>query len=96
MTPFHQPADGTPKSRFNEAYIEDRNSVERCIGLLKTRFRCLLKERVARYAQFVAAIVNSCAQYYKICALTIMSILVRLNLMKNVHPMVTLESIMFS
>lgn len=47
---------------FNKRHQKVRNVIERCIGVLKCRFRCLLAERRLRYHPTkAAAIVNACA-----------------------------------
>lgn len=62
MTPVANAARGSPEFNYNEALCRARNCVERCIGILKMRFWCLLRERVARYEpEFVGRIVNVCA-----------------------------------
>lgn len=68
MTPFHNPQQNTPESRYNDAHIQARNCIERCNGVLKSRFRCLLKERVLRYSpERVGRLVNACAILHNIC-----------------------------
>lgn len=68
MTPFLNAAEDSPQARYNYAHIRARNCVERCIGLLKTRYRCLLRERVARYnPQFVGRLINCCAVLHNLC-----------------------------
>ena len=52
ITPFargDRPEEGTPEDRFNKVHSCDRNCVERCVGLLKGRFRCVNDERVLYY-----------------------------------------------
>lgn len=45
-----------------------RNSVERAIGILKGRFRCLLVHRVLQYhPDVVAKIVIACSVLHNIC-----------------------------
>ncbi len=45
-----------------------RNVVERCNGLLKGRFRCLLKHRTMHYQPSVASkIINACACLHNWC-----------------------------
>ncbi|KAF2880862.1 hypothetical protein ILUMI_25317 [Ignelater luminosus] len=39
LTSFDQPEKDTPEAAFNSRHAAARNCVERCIGLLKTRFR---------------------------------------------------------
>lgn len=45
-----------------------RALIERCNGLLKMRFRCLLKHRVLHYTPQVACkIINACAVLHNTC-----------------------------
>ncbi|KAJ8912416.1 hypothetical protein NQ315_013484 [Exocentrus adspersus] len=45
-----------------------RNCIERCNGVLKTRFRCLLHERTLRYdPEFVGQIEIACAVLHNMC-----------------------------
>ncbi|XP_050309680.1 putative nuclease HARBI1 [Anthonomus grandis grandis] len=68
MTPFHNPAINTPEGRFNDIHARARNCIERCNGVLKSRFRCLLRERVLRYSpEKVGKIVNACSILHNIC-----------------------------
>lgn len=68
MTPYANPVPNSPEGRFNIAHASARNTVERAIGLLKTRFRCLLKERVARYdPTFVGNLINACVTLHNMC-----------------------------
>jgi len=46
---------GIQEHRFNETFKRCRSTVERCIGLLNGRFRCLLKDRVLHYSPQKAA-----------------------------------------
>ncbi|KAJ8937733.1 hypothetical protein NQ318_009143 [Aromia moschata] len=60
MIPVLNAAVGTHRSA--------RNCIERCFGLLKGRFRCLLGERTLRYSpERVGTIVVSCAALHNIC-----------------------------
>ena len=68
MTPVLQAAEHTPAFRYTERHRIARNCVERCNGVLKARFRCLLGERVLRYApDKVGIIVNACCILHNIC-----------------------------
>ncbi|XP_030745989.1 putative nuclease HARBI1 isoform X2 [Sitophilus oryzae] len=69
ITPFlPEPEPDTPEARFNRRFRAIRVTVERCFGLLKNRFRCLLKHRVLHYTPETAAkIVNTCAVLHNIC-----------------------------
>lgn len=67
ITPYRQP-NNQMEIEFNRAHRRARNCVERCIGLLKIRFRCLLKERSARYnPAFVCKLIKVCAALHNIC-----------------------------
>ncbi|KAJ8940307.1 hypothetical protein NQ314_010754 [Rhamnusium bicolor] len=71
MVPFHENAqqpqnDG--RENFNRSLRQARCIIERCIGLLKMRFRSIMQERRARYdPHFMGKIVNCCACLHNIC-----------------------------
>lgn len=68
MTPFLNPLEGSPESRYNNCFVRARNVVERCIGVLKMRFRCLAVERRARYApDKMGKIILACAILHNMC-----------------------------
>nr|XP_023027977.1 putative nuclease HARBI1 [Leptinotarsa decemlineata] len=68
MTSFQNPLENSPESRFNHAHIRARNCIERCFGILKMRFHCLLKERTLRYnPDFVASLLKACAVLHNMC-----------------------------
>ncbi|KAJ8912730.1 hypothetical protein NQ315_012286 [Exocentrus adspersus] len=50
LTPIEGAAPGTPENAFNIAHVRTRNVIERCSGVLKGRFRCLLSHRVLNYS----------------------------------------------
>ncbi|KAG8234992.1 hypothetical protein J437_LFUL013872 [Ladona fulva] len=51
----------SPEARYTLFHVRARSTVERCIGLLKGRFRCLLKHRVLEYAPLkCGGIVHAC------------------------------------
>lgn len=61
MTPFEDPQPGSPQMAFNNCFCRARCMIERVNGILKMRFRCLLKHRVLHYCPTTAAkIVNTC------------------------------------
>lgn len=67
MTSFRYPANRA-EMRFNEAHASARNVIEKCFGVLKMRFRCLLREHTARYdPEFLCKLVNVCAALHNIC-----------------------------
>lgn len=68
MTRFRDPAEDSPEARYNNSHIQARNCVERCIGVLKGRFRCLLKERMLRYSPHNSGLItNACCILHNIC-----------------------------
>ncbi|KAK5643411.1 hypothetical protein RI129_007256 [Pyrocoelia pectoralis] len=69
LTPLeHEPQENTPEYFYNRAHKRVRCGIERCNGLLKMRFRCLLKERVLHYAPDVACqIINACIVLHNMC-----------------------------
>ncbi|XP_037523733.2 putative nuclease HARBI1 [Rhipicephalus sanguineus] len=68
MTPvLGRPASGTPESEYNKAHTTMHNVVERCIGVLKSRFRCLQRYRTLLYnLDKAATIIASCAALHNI------------------------------
>nr|CAD7451684.1 unnamed protein product [Timema bartmani] len=59
---------GSPESLYNSTHSSTRNVIERCNGLLKGRFRCLLKHRVLHYSPEKASrIINACAVLLNMC-----------------------------
>ncbi|XP_030747090.1 putative nuclease HARBI1 [Sitophilus oryzae] len=66
MTPIGNALPNTPEHRYTQAQIRARNSVERCIGVLKGRFLCLSK--IMRYSpEKVGNIFNDCGILHNIC-----------------------------
>nr|XP_054919806.1 putative nuclease HARBI1 [Dermacentor andersoni] len=58
----------TAEGRYNTAHAAMRSVVERCIGLLKSRFRCLQRYRALHYEpERVANIVAACAVLHNLC-----------------------------
>ena len=69
MTPYLNAAtDGEKK--YNIVHKKTRHMVERCIGVLKSRFRCICRQRVLMYSPQVAGrIINSCTILHDIMLL---------------------------
>lgn len=68
MTPILDAAVGSPEYLYTHRHIRTRVCIERCIGLLKTRFRCLSSDRKLRYAPDMAGkIINVCCILHNIC-----------------------------
>ncbi|CAN7942150.1 unnamed protein product, partial [Ixodes hexagonus] len=61
-------ATGTDEARFNQAHRSTRSVVERCIGILKNRFRCLQSYRALHYDPIRSCnIVTACAILHNVC-----------------------------
>lgn len=68
MTPVLNAQNGSAEERYNVRHASARNCVERCFGVLKGRFRCLLGERKLRYnPNKVSSIIVACAVLHNIC-----------------------------
>lgn len=66
LTPYRSPQYGTVEHAFNIRHSAARNVVERTIGLLKSRFRCL--QAALPYAPaLVCQMVNVCCALHNIC-----------------------------
>lgn len=62
MTPFEGNILTVVQRIFNDIVVPARSLIERTIGLLKVRFRCISGERQLRYHQSkVSKIINTCA-----------------------------------
>ncbi|XP_065366236.1 putative nuclease HARBI1 [Calliphora vicina] len=92
ITPFRSAAEGTPESRFNHIHSQTRNVVERTIGVLKNRFRCILGARQLHYSPKVAAkITNVCAALHNICIYYKMD-LPEINIENNIRESFNIET----
>lgn len=68
MTPITNATSGTQEAHYTTVHVRTRCTVERTIGLLKARFRCLLVHRVLHYTPQVAgSIVNACVILHNMC-----------------------------
>lgn len=75
--------------RFNNILAKARCQVERVIGILKGRWRCLCSDRKLRYPPAtVANIVNVCAALHNIC------LHYKMNIDYNVENIITEERAM--
>ncbi|XP_025424342.1 putative nuclease HARBI1 [Sipha flava] len=68
LTPINDHLPNSPEARYNNWLYKTRSIIERCNGVLKMRFRCLLKHRVLHYTpEKAASIINACAILNNIC-----------------------------
>lgn len=68
MTPIVDAVPGTAEFTYTQTQMTARNCVERCIGVLKGRFRCIMGERKLRYEpEKVGSIINACVILHNIC-----------------------------
>ncbi|XP_029405745.2 putative nuclease HARBI1 [Bactrocera dorsalis] len=66
LTPFRSAENGSPQHICNKKHAAARNIVERTIGLLKSRFRCM--QRSLNYEPgFACSIINVCCALHNIC-----------------------------
>lgn len=49
LKPFINPVINSPQSIYTRHITQARSAVERCIGVLKGRWRCLRKKRTLHY-----------------------------------------------
>lgn len=69
LTPTEvEPPPNTNEYRYNACHKSTRSIIERCNGVLKMRFRCLLKHRVLHYTPDKASlIINACVVLHNMC-----------------------------
>lgn len=68
MTPVLHAGNHTPEAHYTNMHVHTRVCVERCIGLLKARWRCLLRHRVLHYEPTKCArILNACVVLHNLC-----------------------------
>ncbi|VVC86863.1 unnamed protein product [Leptidea sinapis] len=61
MTPILSAAPDSPEEYYSRLHSTVRNTVERCTGVLKARWRCMLKHRALHYDAVKAGkIENAC------------------------------------
>lgn len=69
LTPFNNPQEGEPEAHFNNEFCMVRIKIEHTIGILKSRFRCLLGHRALHYNPLRAAkIIYSCGILHNIAS----------------------------
>lgn len=69
------------QENFNRVICSVRQIIERCIGLLKVRFRCILGERVLRYSPSKVGIITyACATLHNFLISN------RFNILRDIDP----------
>ncbi|XP_050066119.1 putative nuclease HARBI1 [Aphis gossypii] len=67
LTPITHPITAA-EELYNKKQMSTRSIIERCNGVLKMRFRCLLKDRVLHYKPEKASqIINACVVLHNMC-----------------------------
>lgn len=67
LTPIVETEPDSPQRYYTEVHCRVRNTVERCIGVLKSRWRCLLVDRKLHYHPTTAGLItNACAVLHNI------------------------------
>lgn len=67
MTPYRKPTDAAERC-YNKKHTSARNVVERCFGVLKNRFRCIIGSRGLHYDPTkTTKIINACCALHNMC-----------------------------
>ncbi|XP_016657197.1 putative nuclease HARBI1 [Acyrthosiphon pisum] len=67
LTPIANPTTEADEY-FNKQQMSARSIIERCNGVLKGRFRCLIKDRTLHYKpEKVSQIINACVVLHNLC-----------------------------
>ncbi|KAK3925796.1 Putative nuclease [Frankliniella fusca] len=78
LKPILNGAEGSPEAYYTEKHCQARNCVERCYGVMKGRFRCLLRDRVLHYHPVKAGrIVKACCVLHNMCRMVLVKVSVR-------------------
>ncbi|KAK3918921.1 Putative nuclease [Frankliniella fusca] len=68
INPILDAEPGSNEESFTKRHCQSRNCVERCIGVLKGGFRCLLKDRVLHYdGKRAGEMVKACCVLHNMC-----------------------------
>lgn len=68
VVPILNAAAGSPEERYNRHHARARGVIERCNGLLKARWRCLLRHRTLHYMPPRASkITYACIILHNMC-----------------------------
>ncbi|KAF0709297.1 putative nuclease HARBI1, partial [Aphis craccivora] len=77
LTPLSDPAPDFPDAFYNNWLTSTRSTIERCNGIFKMRFRCLLKHRVLHYhPERASKIIIACTFLHNMCINDNISVLI--------------------
>ncbi|XP_022179580.1 putative nuclease HARBI1 [Myzus persicae] len=67
LTPIPDPSTEAEEN-YNRRQMSTRSIIERCNGVLKMRFRCLLRDRTLHYKpEKASSIINACVVLHNMC-----------------------------
>lgn len=67
MTPILNSEPGSQEDTYTRRHVQARSRIERCFGLLKARWRCMLRHRVLHYhPEMASKIINACCVLHNI------------------------------
>ncbi|XP_026728288.1 putative nuclease HARBI1 [Trichoplusia ni] len=67
MTPILNCEPGSQEDTYTRRHVQARSRIERCFGLLKARWRCMLRHRVLHYhPEMASKIINACCVLHNI------------------------------
>ncbi|XP_013182850.1 putative nuclease HARBI1 [Amyelois transitella] len=67
MTPIVHAPQGSPEAQYNNFHGRTKICIDRCIGKLKGRWKCLQKRPLHYTPQRAAKIINACAVLHNLC-----------------------------
>ncbi|XP_032365442.1 putative nuclease HARBI1 [Etheostoma spectabile] len=70
MTPYRQPVAGQVQARFNKHHAKARSIIERCFGMLKTRWRAIFLRALEIRPLFAPKVISACCILHNLCLLT--------------------------
>lgn len=67
MTPIQHAVQGTHESQYNHFHGRTKTCIDKCIGKLKGRWKCLQKKPLYYSPHRTAKIINACAVLHNLC-----------------------------
>lgn len=87
MTPYLHP-ENENHLNYNVSHQKTRHFVEQCIGILKSRFRCICRQRVLLYSPAkVGKIINACATLHNIMVMEGYPLPNNQDILENIDPL---------